>query len=413
MITEEIQIEGQANNAIFSTPSNEWERLIALNELELDYSDLDQSFADLTKLAAKIAGTSISMINLIDTFTQWSVASFGLNIKQSPRENSVCQYTILEQNSGGMEVPDLSADDRFKDLAYVKSDPHLRYYFGIPLKIKNDLSIGTLCVIHDDYKDISADKKEMLAIIAGEIVNRIKIRYALSTLTQQLQECTAIKNNVAHDIRGPIGGIIGLAEIIQMQGLDNNLEEVLSYVGLIQKSGKSVLELADEILSSHGDSVQPKEHEFTLATLEGKLLDLFGPQALAKHVKLKFHTSATHSAVPFGKTGILQILGNLISNSIKFTPGGGQVDVLMDIDVVDRQRRLQLKVKDNGIGMQHGKIEEILDGKANSTKGTLGEKGFGFGLKLVSQLVSKLKGQMSLRSEPGKGVELELMLPIS
>jgi hypothetical protein len=73
-------------------------RLMALSEFDLDYLDLEASFADLTKLAAKVAGTSISLINLIDSFTQWSAFSFGLDIKQMPREDSVCQYTIMEEN---------------------------------------------------------------------------------------------------------------------------------------------------------------------------------------------------------------------------------------------------------------------------------------------------------------------------
>ncbi|WP_332910823.1 hypothetical protein [Algoriphagus boritolerans] len=78
----------------------------------------------------------------------------------------------------------------------------------------------------------------MLEIIAGEVVNRIKIHHAISSLKRKVQETNSIKNRVAHDIRGPIGGIIGLAEIIQMQGDKNKLEEVLSFISLIQKKRK-------------------------------------------------------------------------------------------------------------------------------------------------------------------------------
>ncbi|GAA0881237.1 GAF domain-containing sensor histidine kinase [Algoriphagus jejuensis] len=403
----------QAIDMMSPIPANEMQRLLALNELELDYSDLDKSFADLTRLAAKIAGTSISMINLIDTYTQWSIAPYGVDIKNTPRENSICQYTILEGNAEGMEVADLSLDDRFKKLSYVTEAPFLKYYFGLPLKIKDDLSIGSLCVLHDDYTRLSKEKKEMLEIIAGEIVSRIKIGYELNTLGRKVQECTSIKNNVVHDIRGPIWGIVGLAEIIQLQGNENSLEEILNYIDLIQKSGKSVLDLVDEILSQSTEPEQPTSHEFTLVTLKAKLLDLFGPQAIIKNVELTFEVGEQDAEAAFPKASILQIMGNLISNSIKFTPDGGRVTVRLDLVISERQRTLRFRVKDNGVGMAAEKITQILGNKGSSSAGTSGEKGFGFGLRLVQQLVANLHGHLLINSQPGQGVEIELNLPLS
>lgn len=399
-------------------PSNEMNRLMALSEFDLDYMDLDKSFADLTKLAAKVAGTSISLINLIDSFTQWSVSSYGIEIKQMPREVSVCQYTIMEENSEGFEVKDLSKDERFKDRPFVTDDPHLKYYYGVPLKLNDEIALGALCVLHDDYKSLSAEKKEMLEIIAGEVVNRIKIHQAVANLKNKVQETDSIKNRVAHDIRGPIGGIIGLAEIIQMQGNSNKLEEVLDFIALIQKSGKSVLELADEILSQNIDSRgeiskrAPKEHEFTLFTLKSKIEDMFTPQALTKDVKLEVMASPPFAEIPFPKNKILQIMGNLISNAIKFTAAEGTVSVLLDMDVIDQQQILHLKVKDSGVGISPEKVSEILAGGTVSSNGTSGEKGFGFGLNLVHHLVKGLKGRLLVNSEPGIGTEFELILPL-
>lgn len=400
-------------------PANELERLIALGEFDLDYLDLDNSFSDLTKLAAKVAGTSISLINLIDSFTQWSVSSYGIDIKQMPREESVCQYTILEENRKGFEIQNLSDDDRFKERSYVVGSPNLKYYFGIPLIVDNGVSLGALCVLHDDYKNLSAEKKEMLEIIAGEVVNRIRIHYAVANLKKKVQESNSIKNRVAHDIRGPIGGIIGLAEIIQMQGDSNKLEEVLEFIALIQKSGKSVLELADEILSQNfGTAAKaakraPNDQEFTLSTLKSKIEDMFNPQAITKQISLEVNATPPFEEIPFPKNKILQILGNLISNSIKFTPIGGTVEVLLDMDVLNEQRILKFKVKDTGVGIAQQKIEEILNGGTTSSNGTSGEIGFGFGIHLVQHLVQSLKGRLVVTSELGKGAEFELAIPIA
>lgn len=399
-------------------PNNEMDRVLALSEFDLDYLEMESSYSDLTKLAAKVAGTPISLINLIDSFTQWSVSSFGIDVKQMPRDESVCQYTIMEENAEGFEVKDLSADERFKDRFYVTGDPNLRYYYGVPLVVDGDRAVGALCVLSDEYKDLSAEKKEMLEIIASEVVNRIKINHAVASLKKKVQESNLVSKKVAHDIRGPIGGIIGLAEVIQMQGDQNKLEEVLSFISMIQKSGKSVLELADEILSQNVEMVgvkkrEPKDHEFTLLTLQSKLQDMFTPQAMTKQVSLAVSAKSSNAGIPFPKNKVLQILGNLISNSIKFTPAEGRIEVLLDMEIKDETKNLRIKVTDSGVGISEEKIAEILAGGTETTKGTSGEKGFGFGLNLVNHLIKSLKGQLLVRSEPGKGAEFEVIIPVS
>ena len=399
-------------------PVNEMERLLALSELDLDFLDLDKNLSDLTKLAAKIAGTEISLVNLIDHFTQWTVSSFGMDISQMPREESICQYVILDPNTKGFEVQDLAQDERFKDRSYVAGNPNLRYYYGIPLKVSEDISLGALCVMDTNFKELSPEKREMLDIIAKEVVNRFRIYKAVDGLQKRVHESQQIKNRVAHDIRGPLGGIIGLAEIIQMQGDQNKLDEVLEFISLIQKSGKSLLELADEILSQdYGDKKEiaprkPTESEFTLLTLRQKLISMFGPQALVKNIDLKVDVDTANAEVPFPKNKILQILGNLVSNSLKFTPQYGVVEAKLNLEILGLDKVLNFEVIDTGTGMSEEKIKEILSKEAKSTSGTMGETGYGFGLNLVLHLVQTLKGKVDIKSSPGGGTRFKILIPV-
>ncbi|HET8865190.1 MAG TPA: sensor histidine kinase, partial [Gracilimonas sp.] len=73
-------------------PDNEFNRLLKLSEYDLDYSEIQHKLDDLTRLAAFVAGTPISLINLLDNTTQWTVSNVGLDLFQMPREESVCQY---------------------------------------------------------------------------------------------------------------------------------------------------------------------------------------------------------------------------------------------------------------------------------------------------------------------------------
>ncbi len=388
------------------------DRVIELSEFDLDYGTLQDQFKDLTTLAAKVAGTNISLVNLIDSFTSWTIANYGLPVEQLPREEVVCQYTIAEEQK--FEVPDLSTDERFKDKFYVTGDPHLKYYFGVPLKTPNGNAIGTLCVFDQESKPLTPEKVEMLRIIAGEIVNRLLAYKAIQQLKQNANEALESKKRVAHDIRGPIGGIIGLARVISEQGDENNMDEVLEFINLIYKSGNSILELADEILSTDAPKIGEIKigvNELNQLMLKDKLLKLYTPQAINKRINFEVHTNAETEVIPFSKNKLLQIIGNLISNSMKFTPEGGSVSVDVNLQLGKEVNSLQFIVKDTGVGMSIDTITNITSGKGVSTNGTSGEQGYGFGLALVKHLVESLAGQMLISSEPGKGTTFQIMIP--
>ena len=402
------------DTTIIPMPANEMERLKTLSDLDLDYSALDENFKSLSKLAAKIAGTDVSMVNLIDSLTQWTIGSHGLEINQMDREDSVCQYTIIEKEE--LEVKDLSADERFKEKFYVSGNPGLRYYYGVPLRANNGSHLGAWCVLDTQTRILTTEKVEMLKIIADEIVNRLNALKILESLRGQVSDVNENQRRVAHDIRGPLGGIIGLARIISEQGYENTMEEVLEFINLIQKGGNSILELADEILSIN-NTAQIKEtalgsDEFNQIALKEKLIKLYQPQAVNKKVNFAVMTNAETHAIPFLKNKLLQIVGNLISNAIKFTPDGGSVRVHLGLDVdFVGHNTLKIMVKDTGVGISAEKITQILNGQGETTAGTSGEQGYGFGLALVKHLVDSLKGTMDITSQIGAGTTFMISLP--
>jgi signal transduction histidine kinase len=399
-------------------PVNEMERIIRLSELDLDYSDIQESLKDLTKLAAKVAGTSISLINLIDTFTQWTVARYGLDLEQMPREESVCQYTIVSEES--FEVPDLTTDDRFKDKFYVTGAPKVTYYFGIPLQTNDGHNLGALCVLDQVGREISPEKVELLKIIANEIVNRLTAIKVIQQLQSTVKEAKETQRKVAHDIRGPLGGIISLAQIISDQGDSNKMDQVLEFINLIQKSGKSLLELANEILTNgkpiadttvESQPEKTQSTEFNLLVLKDKLEKLYSAQAKPKNISFSVNIMDQNGEIPFSKNKILQIAGNLISNAIKFTPENGKVTVDLGLVIGQDDKKLQITVKDTGIGLTEEAIQNIQNGTVSSTEGTEGEQGYGFGLSLVKHLLDGMKGSLLIASKPGHGAEFSVRIP--
>lgn len=380
-------------------------RIINLSGYDLDYAAIGSSFKDLARLSAKIAGTGVSQINLLDAFTQWSIATYGIDGEQIPKEDTVCQYTI--QQSGVYEVNDLSADERFRDKDYVAKGPALRYYYGIPLTSPEGLNLGSLCVLDKKQKQVTSEKAELLAIIANEIINRLQTYKIIDALGTKAEEAIAQKHKAAHDIRGPLAGIIGLSEIIHQQVVDRDTEETAGLVKMINDSGQGLLDLADEILQTRYGS---DGAAFTLAVLQQRLERLYLPQAVAKNIQLDIIIQGGQNT-PLKKSKLLQITGNLVSNAVKFTPPGGHITVTLCLETDDMHNNLIIQVQDDGIGMQPANVQAILEGHAASTAGTAGEDGYGFGLALVKQLIDKLGGTLSVQSVPGQGALFTVSLP--
>jgi signal transduction histidine kinase len=392
-------------------PNNEFERALRLSEYDIDYSEIHDKLDDLTRLAAHVAGTPISLINLLDTNTQWTVSKVGMDVHQTPREETACQYVILEDDS--VEVEDMTSDERFKDKEYVTQDPNIRYYYGVPLQTPDGHRIGALCVMDTDKHDLTPEKEAFLKIIANEVITRIEYEHKLKQMQHNVSELKEIQRKVSHDIRGPIGGIIGIAEILRDQAQESKMDDFMQLLELINKGGRSVLDLADEILSNYSENNSPEKiakNQLTLTLLKGKLQDLYQPQALNKSIDYSVEIENEHDKLAFSKHKLLQILGNLISNAIKFTPKKGSVKVNLSID--KSEMKLIASVADNGVGMTDEQVQEVLQEKGKSTQGTGSERGFGFGFKLAKHLTDSMQGTLQIQSEKGNGTTITVFIPL-
>jgi hypothetical protein len=370
------------------TPSNEQDRLNSLTELDIDYLDLHDKFKDLARLAAKIAGTEISMINLIDSFTQWTVSNYGLTLEQMPKDESVCQYTITKDSY--FEVPDLSADERFKDKFYVTGPAQLKYYLGIPLTTKDGNHIGALCVIDSTLKALSPEKIELLKLVASEIMSRFYFLKTIDSLKHELTVSQEIQKKISHDIRGPIAGIIGLTTLIHEQGESNKMNEVLECMQLIRKSGASILTVTDEILN--GDRpVNLKADTLNLRLFKNKLERLYLTQAVNKKIKLLISINERNSQLLFLKSKLLQITGNLITNALKVTPENGTIEVDLDLIVEATNNLLKITIQTPSIPEDKEKNYE----QRQST---------------VKKLVESIHGQFNTICHTGKGPLTEVIL---
>ncbi|WP_315791524.1 PAS domain S-box protein [Fischerella sp. JS2] len=167
-------------------PNNEVKRLEALHEYQILDTLPEQVFDDLAFLAAQICQTPIALINFIDAKRQWFKAKVGLSVGEMPRELGFCPVCIEMKDI--LIVPDTLADERFANLPVVTSEPHVRFYAGVPLLASEGEAIGTVCVADNISRKITSEQIEALQAISRLVIRQLELRRNLSELVSIKKE---------------------------------------------------------------------------------------------------------------------------------------------------------------------------------------------------------------------------------
>jgi GAF domain-containing protein len=175
-------------------PRNERQRLKVLWEYSVLDTMPEEIFDDLTELAAKICEAPVAMITLVDEDRQWFKAKVGVSINETSRDISFCAHAITQP--GLFIVPDASRDERFSDNPLVISDPKVRFYAGAPLVSPDGYALGTLCVIDKVPRELRAEQKQALRILARHVVSQLELRRRSKELADARKERDQVQNDL-------------------------------------------------------------------------------------------------------------------------------------------------------------------------------------------------------------------------
>lgn len=216
---------------------------------------------------------------------------------------------------------------------------------------------------------------------------------------------------VIHDIKSPLGAIMGLSEIFLKLLSDDLKPNQKDVVAKIHKHAKFTLKLIEDLL----DLEKINRGEFTInkSNLEIRPFLQHLVQCHQVHSGQKkiliFHNIHDNITISVDELRLQQVLNNLISNAIKFSPKGSIVNVVTD----DYQGYLYIKVIDTGAGIPADKIQDLFTPFANiGSIPTANEKGSGLGLSIVKKLMELHDGDIFIESEVGKGSTFVVQLPI-
>jgi len=212
--------------------------------------------------------------------------------------------------------------------------------------------------------------------------------------------------NMSHEIRTPLNGIVGFTDLLKSSGLNSEQNE---FVHIIEKSSENLLSVINDILDLskiESEKIEIEEIEFDPIVEFESGIESYGAKAAEKNIDLGFYMDPALSKPLIGDPNkIKQVLVNLISNAVKFTPERGRIDILIQkVQTYKDQVTVMFSVKDTGIGIsdeQKGKIFEAFSQADSSTSRKFG--GTGLGLTISKKLVKLMGGQLDLASKEGRG----------
>lgn len=192
-------------------PENEAQRIEALLQYKILDTPNEAAFDELTRLAAYICGTPIALVSLIDSNRQWFKSKLGVEVLETPRDIAFCAHAILEPDV--LIVPDATADDRFATNPAVTSEPHVRFYAGVPLVNAEGYALGTLCVVDRVPRDLSPEQVEALRLLGRQVLNQLELRRNLANLLLVRTQKTSLQKTRQQFFKQIAGGF-GLASLI-------------------------------------------------------------------------------------------------------------------------------------------------------------------------------------------------------
>lgn len=254
------------------------------------------------------------------------------------------------------------------------------------------------------YRDIDEQKKK-------ELLREKELNSALVTAHAASEAQSNFLANIAHEIKTPMNGIIGMTSLAEEAAKSD--ADVLDYLHNIDVSSQHLMDVINDIMdviNLEDGNIEIKNAPFNMVALIENLDILYRRETEAQRMKFIINKELQETEFIGDKLRLHQVLSNLISNAIKYTPRGG--DITLSVIKVTREEDLcyiRFSVRDTGIGVTAKNRDQIFNLHDNDVTS---KKGTGMGLAICKNLVEMMGGELKVDSEPGNGSEFYFMIPL-
>lgn len=304
-----------------------------------------------------------------------------------------------------LEIEQLKSAQLKRDISLRESRVTTLYVILISLLLGGGILIAWITRRHAlerRHRGIVAQKNRRLTETLAEL------RLAMEAALQASRAKSHFLANMSHELRTPLNAIIGFSELLMFGGLKP--EKSQEYASNVANGGRLLLSTLNDILdmaSLEAGKVALQENAVRLGGVVDHTISMLASDETAKR-NIRCGRDNRHVCVRGDEIRLRQILGNLVSNAIKFTPSAGWIDIAIErvSDGVD------LVVRDNGCGIAVDKIAAIMEpfGQAESAYART-HGGAGLGLPIVNSLMELHGGRLTITSVVGEGTEARAHIP--
>lgn len=288
-------------------------------------------------------------------------------------------------------------------------------------EVDTDLDDGEKKLLIKIYPVTEGDSLERSIVMVRDQTEMVARERALKDALENSRQASAAKSDflahMSHEIRTPMNAIIGMSTIALTK--INDLVRVRDCLAKIGQSSRHLLGLINDVLDMskiERGKLSTNYELFNLRATVENIVNIIRPQALERGLNFELELSGMDSESLFGDPLRLnQVILNLLSNALKFTPTGGEI-LFRVAQVKKEPERVLLRfiVKDSGIGMSQDFLSKVFSPFEQATPGVAARfGGSGLGLAITKNLVSLMGGVITLKSEEDKGTEFTVELPFT
>ena len=264
--------------------------------------------------------------------------------------------------------------------------------------------------LESQNQELESQKDELFIQSAKLTEQNTELEMQKNQLNEANRLKTAFLSNMSHELRTPLNSVIALSGVLGRRLLRLIPEEEYGYLEVIERNGRQLLQLINNILDISRIEAGREEFEisdFNIGNLVSDLIEMIRPQAIQKKIELTFTGISSGLTLTSDPEKCRHILQNLIGNAIKFTETGS-----VNISFLQPDHSLEIIVTDTGIGISEDQLAHIFDEfrqADSSTSRRFG--GTGLGLSIARKYALLLGGEIRVSSSPGKGSVFSLVLP--
>lgn len=290
---------------------------------------------------------------------------------------------------------------RFWQMIEEKKPHELKFSLLLPDDVRKEVNVDAYPIIDDSGK---------LTHLAGEAEDVTKQAQYVDYLLEFARRKNTALEMVAHDLLGPLSIVKGIADLMESEHREQKHEELSNYTDIILNAYDSCLELITEVLSSEhlkSPTIYVKKERFDLVDRVRKLLESYRMATRSEYTfGLICDSDKLH--VELDELKLIQVLNNLVTNSVKFTKPGGEISVTLRKE----GQKLLIIHTDTGIGIPKELQPQVFDRHNQTSRvGLRGEPTHGVGLAIIRDLIEIQGGKIWFESEEGKGTSFFMSFP--